>query len=151
MRVFRICSSRHPPLDGEGARLAGGRWNPRGIPVIYTSASSSLAVLELLVHTDSDLLPGDLAVIEIQVPDALRIEILDPAGLPHDWRAYPAPVSLQAVGARWARAKRTAVLAVPSAVNPGELNYLLNPDHPDAARVTAVSSRRFVFDPRLFK
>jgi RES domain-containing protein len=151
MRVFRICSSRHPALDGEGARLAGGRWNPRGIPVIYTSASSSLAVLELLVHTDSDLLPGDLAIVEIQVPDALRVEIVDAATLPNDWRAYPAPESLQAIGARWARSKRAVVLAVPSAVNPGELNYLLNPDHPDAARVTLVSSRRFVFDPRLFK
>ena len=151
MRVFRICSSRHPPLDGEGARLAGGRWNPRGVPVIYTSASSSLAVLELLVHTDSDLLPGDLAIVELQVPDALRVEIVDPATLPSDWRAYPAPESLHAIGARWARARRGAILAVPSAVNPGELNYLVNPDHPDAARVTVVSARRFVFDPRLFK
>jgi RES domain-containing protein len=151
MRSFRICSSRHPPLDGEGARLAGGRWNPPGIPVIYMSASSSLAVLELLVHTDSDLLPTDLSIVELQIPDTIRIEIVDPATLPADWREYPAPESLQAIGARWSRARRAPVLAVPSAVNPMELNYLVNPDHPDASRATLVTARPFVFDPRLFK
>lgn len=149
--AFRICSSRHPPLDGEGARLAGGRWNPPGLAVIYASASSSLAVLELLVHTDSDLLPGDLTIVEIRIPDAVRMEILDPATLPDDWRDYPPPESLQAIGARWARARRAAVFAVPSAVNPLELNYLVNPDHPDASRVSIVTTRPFVFDPRLFK
>jgi RES domain-containing protein len=108
-------------------------------------------VLELLVHTDSDLLPDDLVIVEVQISDAVRVEMLDPATLPEDWRDYPPPESLQAVGARWSRARRTLVLAVPSAVNPMELNYLVNPDHPDAARVTIVSARPFVFDPRLFK
>jgi RES domain-containing protein len=151
MRVYRICSSHHPPLDGQGARRAGGRWNPVGTPIIYASASSSLAVLELLVHTDSDLLPSDLTIVELQIPDAVRVEILDPATLPDDWRDYPPPESLQAIGARWSRSLRTLVLAVPSAVNPGESNYLINPDHPDARRVTIASARPFVFDPRLFK
>jgi RES domain-containing protein len=151
MRAYRICSSRHPPLDGEGARLAGGRWNPPGTPVIYASASSSLAVLELLVHTDSDLLPDDLSIIDIRIPDAARIEIVDPATLPDDWREYPAPESLQAIGARWSRSRRAPVLSVPSAVNPLESNYLINPDHADAGRVTVASVRPFVFDPRLFR
>jgi RES domain-containing protein len=151
VRAYRIASSRHPPLDGEGARLAGGRWNPPGTPVIYASASSSLAVLELLVHTDSDLLPEDLVIVELQIPDAARVEIVDPATLPSNWRAYPPPESLQAIGARWIRAGRALVLSVPSAVNPIELNDLVNPAHPDAGRVTIVSARPFVFDPRLFK
>jgi RES domain-containing protein len=151
VRAYRICSSRHPALDGEGARLAGGRWNPPGTPVIYASASSSLAVLELLVHTDSDLLPDDLVIVEIQIPDAARVEILDPSTLPKDWRAYPAPEPLQAIGARWSRSRRALVLSVPSAVNPMEVNYLINPDHPDAGRLTVASAQPFIFDPRLFK
>ena len=39
--------------------------------------------------------------------------------------------ALRALGDDWLRANRSAVMAVPSAVIPDELNYLLNPAHLD--------------------
>lgn len=62
MRVLRLVAApfAKQAFVGEGARVAGGRWNPKGVPVVYTAASLALAALELLVHTDDDLLPTDL-------------------------------------------------------------------------------------------
>jgi RES domain-containing protein len=121
-----------------------------GRRVVYTSGTLSLAALEILVHTDEDLVPSDLVHIEIEVPDDLETERIDPPTLPRNWRAYPAPSSLQKLGANWIERGHTAVLRVPSAVIPQESNYLLNPEHPDATRFRVVTTQGFVLDPRLF-
>ena len=62
MIVYRLCKAVYSALDGEGARLWGGRWNSAGRPMVYAAASPSLAVLEVLVHLDlpAELLPDDL-------------------------------------------------------------------------------------------
>ncbi|MGH7535750.1 MAG: RES family NAD+ phosphorylase, partial [Gemmatimonadales bacterium] len=88
MRVWRLARAVHRALDGKGARRAGGRWNSPGVPVVYTSGTLSLAVLELLVHTDRDLVPGDLRAFEIEV-GSVTPSILDVARLPADWRDIP--------------------------------------------------------------
>jgi RES domain-containing protein len=56
---WRIFKKKHKAsaLTGEGARRFGGRWNSRGVGVIYTSASPSLAILEILVHLQAQELP----------------------------------------------------------------------------------------------
>ena len=51
MRAFRLCRSSYPAYDGEGARRVGGRWNSRGVRVLYMSENRSLAVLEFSVAT----------------------------------------------------------------------------------------------------
>jgi len=49
--VYRIAKTRYIyDLTGAGARLYGGRWNQKGIGMIYTSENRSLASLEFLVH-----------------------------------------------------------------------------------------------------
>jgi RES domain-containing protein len=53
------------------------------------------------------------------------------------------------VGTRWARELKSLVLAVPSAVIPLELNYLLNPLHADFRRIRVRNPEAFRFDPRL--
>ena len=80
MIVYRLCKAVHAALDGEGARLWGGRWNRAGRPMIYTAASPSLAVLEVLVHLDlpSALLPDDLRLLTIELPDDAALRRLDP-------------------------------------------------------------------------
>ncbi|MEO5924239.1 MAG: RES family NAD+ phosphorylase [Bryobacteraceae bacterium] len=55
----------------------------------------------------------------------------------------------QGLGSRWAAGKVTAVMSVPSAVIPHERNYLLNPAHPDFAKIKFKRPRPFVFVPRL--
>ena len=149
MRIWRIARSVYIPLDGEGARQEGGRWNPVGIPVAYTSAHLSLAVLELLVHVDPEDFPSDLEAFEIDVPDDLLVETISVEYLPAGWREGIDPPASQQIGRRWVEAVSSPVLRVPSAVVPQEANYLVNPRHPDAKRIRVVGQAPFRFDARL--
>lgn len=81
MRVWRISRQPHAAasLTGSGGLYVSGRWHHRGRPVVYTSATPSLAALEVLVHVDPALAPADLRLIEIDVPDGIDIETCDPA------------------------------------------------------------------------
>ncbi|HUG44135.1 MAG TPA: RES family NAD+ phosphorylase, partial [Acidobacteriota bacterium] len=107
------------------------------------------AALEFLVHVDGAELPADLIHVEIDVPDDVRIDRIERAQLPRNWRKYPAPERLQQLGGDWLSGLATAVLQVPSAVIPEECNYLLNPLHVDATRFAFVRSADFIYDPRL--
>ncbi len=149
MRVWRLCRRKHAAFDGEGARLAGGRWNRKGTAVVYVSETLSLAALEYLVHLDIALAPDDLVAAPAEIPDALPVTRLEAADLPRGWRRYPAPEALGELGTAWASARRTAVLSVPSAVVPQERNLILNPAHPDFPKIRPHPPERFSFDPRL--
>ena len=151
LAAWRICKRRHAELDGEGARLYGGRWNRPGTRVVYTSGSLSLAALEHFVNLDTDLAPDDLVSVRVEIPAALGMETVRRRSLPADWRSYPAPLALQALGTEWAERRETAILAVPSAVVPEEWNYLLNPAHADFPQVAAGDPEPFSFDPRMWK
>jgi RES domain-containing protein len=121
------------------------------VPVVYTSATLSLAVMELLVHLDDDDLAKAYVAVPADIPDTLAVKRVRVVDLPRSWRRYPAPAALVELGARWAAAAETAVLAVPSAVIPHELNYLLNPRHPHFKRIRVRKPEAFSFDPRLRK
>lgn len=149
MRLWRIASTKHAAFDGEGARLVGSRWTPRGLAVVYASATLSLAALERFVHTEPYLEPPSLVAIPVDVPDTVRTTSIDLGDLSENWRDYPAPDSLQLFGERWAREARTAALSVPSVVIPQERNYVLNPRHPDFARLRIGRAEPFSFDPRM--
>jgi RES domain-containing protein len=149
MRVWRIARQGYAPLDGEGARRFGGRWNSRGLPAVYTAGHLSLAVLEVLVHTDPDLIPLDLAIFEIEMADALSIQRIHAADLPEGWAATPDHRACRELGDAWLAQATHPVLEVPSAVVPEEANYLINPTHADSAIVKVVRTRPFVFDARL--
>lgn len=151
MRVWRLCVCAHAAFDGEGARLAGGRWNRKGTPVIYTSATLSLAAQELFVHLDPDEVPANLVAVSADIPKGVLIKALDAADLARDWRQYPAPEYLAQAGTEWARSQGSAVLAVPSALIPQEMNYLLNPTHPEFSRIQTNKPEAFAFDPRMWK
>ncbi len=137
-------------LTGEGARLSGGRWNRKGDAVLYTSSTIALACLETLVHLVGSV-PFNRYLVEITIPDAVwrRAEIFDHRDhLAIGWDAVPAgKVSLDA-GSRWLAERAAALLLVPSVVVPEEHNVLINPAHPQAARLTAQKRRRFLYDPR---
>lgn len=147
--AWRILKEKHAAkaFSGEGARLFGGRWNSRGVPLVYTSSTKSLAALETLVHLNPPVL-FDYVAIRIEFDEAL-IETVPPKSLPADWRVEPPPPSSKAVGDRWVREGRSAVLALPSVIIPAELNYLLNPAHPDFRKISIGKPEPFAFDPRL--
>lgn len=151
--AWRITSGRFAAtaFDGEGARRYGGRWNHPGTAVVYCSATLSLAALETFVHLEPALAPSGLVSIAAEIPSDLAIEVLDIAGLPSDWRTYPAPERLRDLGSAWARSGRTAVLSVPSSVIPHERNFLFSPAHPDFSRIHVGPAEPFSFDPRMWK
>lgn len=151
MRVWRIASRAHAAFDGEGARRHGSRWTPRGMPVLFSAATLSLAAPERFVHTDSDLEPMDLVAIPVEINDDIAIESVAVDTLPADWRTFPPPPALGSIGERWVRASRTAVLSVPSVLIPHERNFVLNPTHREFARLSIGRSEPFSFDPRMWK
>ena len=149
LTVWRLTTARfaRSAFSGDGARLYGGRWNHKGVPLVYTAATQSLAMLEMLVQDEP--LRARYVMIEARIPASVRIERLSTADLPTQWRALRAREELRVIGSEWARKQTGAVLAVPSAVIPAELNYLLNPLHPDFRRISIGKPRRFETDLRL--
>jgi RES domain-containing protein len=116
--------------------------------MVYTAQSQSLAALELLVHLDSSELLATYVVFEVRI-DASLIARVNSAKLPRNWRADPPPDRLREIGDTWVSAGRSAVLRTPSTVVPAEDNFLLNPQHPDFARLEIGKPSPFRFDRRL--
>ena len=150
MRVYRLIRAPwvSQALTGEGARRYGGRWNPKGVPMVYTASTLSLAALETLVHFAIDTAPVDYVALTICVPDD-AVERVAKTELPPDWNATPPSAACQRVGARWAAEAQSLGLAVPSTVVPSETNILLNPLHPDFPKVVLEKQEPFLFDSRL--
>jgi len=147
MFVYRVASRRYAADNSEGARLNGGRWNNPGTPVIYTSASRSLAALEVIVNNGA--IPVDHRVVVIQLPDSLSMESVAVNELAVGWPADDSGTETADRGSAWASPLRTAVLRVPSAVIPAERNYILNPQHPDFAIIKFDDPISEYLDPRL--
>lgn len=146
MRGWRLATTLHAPLTGEGAALRGGRWNSIGVSVVYASTHLSLALVELLVHLDALDLPGNLVAIQIEFHDEL-LERLDADELPGVWRDDLRVT--RGIGDEWIESERNVALAVPSAVVPQEANILLNPAHVRFAQVQVLGEAPFQVDPRL--
>ena len=150
MHVWRICRlSDVDKLSGVGGLYVGGRWHGRGNRILYTSSTPSLAALELLVHLDPASAPANLSLLEIDIPDKIRIEHCIPSQITPNWQNFPFPLELQNFGSTWLVEKRTAILSVPSAIIPRENNILINPVHFDASLITIKDEIPFAYDPRL--
>lgn len=151
LSVWRITTAAfaRSAFSGEGARLYGGRWNFKGVPMVYTAANQSLAMLEMLVQDQA--LRARYVMLEARIPSAVSIDRVRVDDLPSDWREIGARGKLQAIGAEWARKRSAAVLAVPSAIVPAESNYLLNPLHRDFKRIKVGKPSTIETDLRLIK
>lgn len=149
--VWRLVTARfgESAFTGEGARRYGGRWNRKGVPLVYTSGTQSLAMLELLVQDDP--LRARYVMIPATIPQGVMIERVAVEPLPVNWRELAAREQLQTIGTAWAKQLSSAVLAVPGAVIPAEANYLLNPLHPAFSKIEFGKPQTFVTDLRLFK
>ena len=139
------------PFDGEGSFRFGGRWSRPGTRVVYTAEHLSLAMIEYLAHLDADRPPAHLMLASADIPDDVSTLRLTPSRLPAAWRSYPAPDALQAIGDRFAQELEACVLVVPSVLAVTDSNWILNPAHPDFARVQLHPAKPFDYDPRLIK
>ena len=141
MTIYLMHRARRSPGDYRGAMVAGGRWNPIGIPMLYTAEHLSLACLEVLVHLEKGQLPRDYVWSKTEITEV--VDVLSDA--------LPSTVSgCQAAGDTWIRQARQLAVRVPSVIIPEEFNVLLNPRHAAYESVMWAEPRPFHFDPRLF-
>ncbi|WJF91912.1 RES family NAD+ phosphorylase [Paraburkholderia bonniea] len=156
MKVFRLAKEkpgryRADDLSGNGAALTGGRWNPRGLPVLYTCCSASTAVLEARVHAAGLLPVANFYLVALEVPDRAVTAAYVPA-LPDDWNVLDHdPASTVALARQWLEEGKRLVMRVPSVVCPTDDNLILNPVHAGMTQVKVLYKQRFELDRRLFK
>jgi RES domain-containing protein len=150
MIVYRISNAEYShDISGTGAKLMGARWNSKGIPVLYTSAHISLAVLEMLVNTDFKDYAIALDLLYINIPDQVKVTSIDLSILNNKWKEdfdYT-----RYIGDEIFKQKESVLIKVPSAVIQEEYNYLVNPLHADFKKIKIIKTKSFWPDERLFK
>lgn len=137
----------HSAFDGEGARRYGGRWNSKGLPVVYTSESLALCSLEIFVHLPSYELLGGYVYIQVTFDSDLVLTAQLQAG----WNARPVSKISKAIGDQWIEERQSPILKVPSVIIPDGSNYLLNVNHPEFYTIKIGEPVPLDFDPRLKK
>ena len=152
MEVVRIAKTDFiRDLSGFGARTFGGRWNHKGTSVVYTSESRALATTEYLVHVPVSLVPDDLSIATITVPEGASKQAVDINDLPANWRTYPVDPALADFGSEWVGRHDSLLLRVPSVIVEKEFNILINPKHPEFGGVSVTAVDPYQFDPRLLR
>jgi RES domain-containing protein len=150
MIVYRISNAEYShDISGTGAKLMGARWNSKGIPVLYTSAHISLAVLEMLVNTDFKDYAIALDLLYINIPDQVKVTSIDLSILNNKWKEdfdYT-----RYIGDEIFKQKESVLIKVPSAVIQEEYNYLVNPLHADFKKIKIIKTKSYWPDERLFK
>jgi RES domain-containing protein len=150
MIVYRITKRKHASdIMGTGAALFPGRWNKKGILVLYTSETVELTLLENIVHIPPMFVP-DFDILTIEIPDD-SITVVKVSDLPANWKKYPAPSVLADIGESWVKEGLTLSLKVPSCIVHSSYNYILNCNHKDYKKVKVLDHRNFYFNPRLTK
>ena len=152
MIVYRIAKKRYVhDLSGTGARIYGGRWNHKGISIVYASESRSLAIVDYLVHVNLAIVPSGLSISSIRIPDRITPKQISTSDLPANWREFPAPSELAEIGTNWALANETLLFRVPSTVVEHEFNILINPSHPHIKHAKITHTEDCLFDKRLLR
>lgn len=146
---YRIAKRQHTKtaFDGEGARLYGGRWNSKGVSMVYTSDSLALCSLEIFVHLPSYQLLKAYAYMTASFDSDCVMD----ADVTHGWDSRPASMVSKAVGDTWIKENTSAVLRVPSVIMPDGFNYLINKNHPDFNKIKTGNPIPLDFDPRFKK
>jgi len=132
VKLWRLTRSAHIALDGAGPRIFGARYTSPGRPVVNFASEPGLAVLVALRY-----LPRDLAGIhDDYVLGWTEIDAM-PERLPD--------TMTREIGDDWLDSGRSLVAAVASRVLPEADVVMMNPLHPDAARVPPLATRPFNF------
>lgn len=147
MLVYRITLAQYANNLNASGRAA--RWNPNDLEMIYTASSRSLACLENVVHRSQAGLNQLFKVMTIQIDDRIKKEIIKLSDLPLDWKEFYQMPLTQAIGQKWIKENRTAILEIPSSLIDEESNFLLNPLHEDFHLIKVVKREVFVFDRRI--
>jgi RES domain-containing protein len=151
LRIWRFHRSVYDPLDTTGAYLVGGRWNPRGVSVLYGSETFAGGLLELLAHsTDPRRPPRDHVASLIEIPDDAGIAMLEPP-YPRRWN-HPDDYTVSVRLARpWLETGEDLALRVPSVPGaPVEHNIVVNARHPGFGRLRVIETVGPIYDQRVW-
>lgn len=150
MMVYRFCQQQYNnDISGLGASLFGGRWNNKGLPALYTSATISLSLLEVLVNALDISKLEQLALMTLEIPTPTEKSVYRVNNLKANW--YLDFDYTRWIGSEFLQKKDHLYLECPSAVISQEKNYMLNPLHKDFKQIEILTADKFVFDKRLFK
>jgi RES domain-containing protein len=154
--VWRIASDtpdwHAQDMAGKGAAAKGGRWNAPGEHVTYAATSISLAAWETRAHLGrrGTTLPFNRVLVRIDVPNDVWAAREKPAlPLPVGWDVVPEGRVSRRLGSDWLARGKSALLCVPSVIINEEDNVLINPAHPDVAKLSTTRVRRFFYDQRV--
>lgn len=150
MIVYRFCQHQYSnDISGYGASLFGGRWNNKGLPALYTSATISLSLIEILVNALDISSLQQLALMTLKIPKPNENLVYKVDKLKANWHLdfdYT-----RWIGSEFLQKRDHLYLECPSAVIFQEKNYMLNPLHKDFRNIEILTAEKFVFDKRLFK
>ena len=151
MLVYRLYKSTYiaDPLSAEGARRAGGRWNPKGFSILYTSATPELALLEVVAHLNPSFIPN-FHLLVLDIPEDYRA--VSETELPPNWQNEQPGEALPAYLSDWLKQPDVLTVSVPSAIVSRSRNYLLHTLHPGFRdRVRIMENEPFRIDARVIK
>jgi RES domain-containing protein len=136
-------------LSGTGSALYGGRWNPRGVYVLYASVAASLAMLEWLVNATEADSEESYCMLKLSIPESPVLKYALDA-LPSNWRNYPPPDYLQSLGLELVTDNQFLAMEVPSVVLPMENNLIINTRHPAFSDIKVIGKEILQLDDRMF-
>ena len=118
--------------------------------MVFLAESPAAAMLEVLVHLKEreEGLPRIYTLLRIETPDDLAVKQLNTKA-PTDWKERPE--FTRGLGDAWLASQETSLARVPSVLAPQTWNYLLNPLHPDASRLSIEWAKHITYDRRLFR
>lgn len=151
MLVYRLYKSTYiaEPLSAEGARRAGGRWNPKGFPILYTSATPELALLEVVAHLNPSFIPN-FHLLVLDIPEECRVVSI--TELHPDWPDEQLDEALPFHLSDWLKQPDTLTISVPSAIVSRSRNYLLHTLYPGFShQVKIIENEPFRIDSRITK
>ena len=150
MIVYRFSHPKYAhDISGTGAKLKGGRWNAIGLPLLYTSESISLSLLEVLANATTLKELQLLQLVEIELPSNASLHQLQSSQLKKDW--WKDFEYSKWIGSKIIKENKVLAIKCPSAIVEVESNYLINPLHPSFKKIGINVIRDFRFDERLFK
>ena len=147
--IWRLPHERHADsaFSGEGTRRHGGRFNSPGTPVVATTESLPLALVEAMTGLERYDQLRRYVFFWAGLPETLIFEVSE-GDLPDGWDRHPPPPPAQRIGDRWVAQQRSGALRVPSVVVPYGHNYLLNPAHSSFEEVEIGGTEPFPVDQR---
>ena len=135
MRLWRLIRTGQTALDGAGTLKHGGRYSPPGAPVVNFASEAGLAVLVALRYLPSG---------PVDAPDDYLLGWTEVDVVPERVHA-DGDDAIRASVTAWLMERRSLLVAVRSQVLPEADVVLMNPLHPDAARVPPLVTRPFSF------